>query len=103
MDLTFVIGIVVLFFVFLVIIFYYGITLNLISTFALATLISLIVLNLFFPPSRLITLGADPGILIYCVLQILGILYLIFYIFYCSVFDIRKSCCSKINNYCSFD
>lgn len=89
MDLLTVLFVCLLLFLFLVSILYIGVTLSFISSIALATVICLIILNLFYPPNRLFQQKPTIALILYGVAQVFGIIFLLFYVVLKSCKDYR--------------
>ncbi len=89
MDLLTVLFVCLLLFVFLISILYIGVTLTFFSSVALATIICLVILNLFYPPNRLFNQKPTVALILYGAAQVLGILFLLFYIILKSSKDYR--------------
>lgn len=81
---------IIFFFVFYVIC-YYGACLTLWASIVLATFISLILLNIFYPPSRVTQDPSDFTLIIYSVFEILGLIIVILYVVCKTLSDTR--CC----------
>ena len=75
--------------IFFTLLAYYGAQINLWSSIILAILISLIIMNVFYPPSNIPIDAADYTLVIYTMIEIISILLLIIYILCCTLCDER--------------
>lgn len=82
--------IVIIFFIFVVLTARYGIDIRWFSAFALATILSLILLNIFYPPSQMTQEDADFTLVIYAFLEIFGFFFLLVYVLCKSIVDTIK-------------
>lgn len=80
---------IISFFVFLLLI-YYGALVTMWSSFILALFGALILLNLFYPPSQVANDDADYTLVIYALLEIIGVIFLGIYILEKCLVDVRK-------------
>lgn len=79
----------IIFFIIFLMLSYYGALLTLFSSLVFSTFVSLILLNLFYPPNQVANDDADFTLIIYAVLQLLGILFIAFYVAYQTLVDVR--------------
>lgn len=79
-------------FIFFILIAYYGAFLTLWSSFILSLLISLIIMNIFYPPSQIPIDVADYTLILYALIEIIGIFLLAIYIIHATFCDVRTSC-----------
>ena len=84
--------------IFFSLIIYYGVRINLWSSIILSLLIALIIMNIFYPPSNIPMDIADYTLVIYTIIEIIGILLLIIYIIQQALCDVQCDCCD-INIY----
>lgn len=82
----------ILFFILFSIIAYYGTKITLCSSIIVALLISLIILNIFYPPSQVPMDEADYTLVVYACIEIVGLLLLGVYIAYKTLTDVQTSC-----------
>lgn len=82
--------------IFFTLLAYYGAQINLWSSIILAILISLIIMNVFYPPSNIPMDTADYTLIIYTAIEIISILLLIIYILCCTLCDERNQCNYKL-------
>jgi tellurite resistance protein TehA-like permease len=75
--------------IFFTLIAYYGARITLWSSIVLSVLISLIIMNIFYPPSNLPMDVADYTLIIYALIEIIGILIIIIYIIQHTLCDER--------------
>jgi hypothetical protein len=66
--------------IFFTLICYFGAKITLLSSIILSLLIALIIMNIFYPPSNIPMDIADYTLIIYAIIEIIGILLLIIYI-----------------------
>ncbi len=79
---------IIFFFIFLAIAFY-GCQLKLLSAIVISVFISLILLNIFYPPHRITQDPNDFTLIIYSIIEILGLLLIFFYIAFITLSDVR--------------
>ena len=79
----------IIFFIFFYFITYYGIRATIWSSFAFTTFITLILLNIFYPPSQIANDSADFTLGLYAAFEIIGIILLAIYITQKSLTDVR--------------
>lgn len=87
---------IVLFFVSLVVFYliaYYGAIISWWSSFVLSVFLSLILLNVVYPPSMIAMDSADAGLVLYAVIEILSLVILAIYILQRAVIDRRDDVC----------
>lgn len=82
--------------IFFTIICYYGVLITLWSSIILSLLIALIIMNIFYPPSNIPMDIADYTLIIYSIIEIIGILLLIIYIIHHTLIDQRCECLIQI-------
>lgn len=75
--------------VFFTLICYYGVLITLWSSIILSLLIALIIMNVFYPPSNIPMDIPDYTLIIYAIIEIIGILLLIIYIIHKTLSDER--------------
>jgi hypothetical protein len=78
--------------IFFTLICYFGCRINLWSSIILSLLIALIIMNIFYPPSNIPMDIADYTLIIYAIIEIIGILLLIIYIIHNTLCDVRCDC-----------
>jgi hypothetical protein len=79
----------IIFFIFFILLTYYGAQVNIWSSFAFTTFIALILLNIFYPPSQIANDSADFTLGLYAAFEIIGIILLSVYITQKSLTDVR--------------
>lgn len=79
--------------VFFALVIYYGVHITLWSSIILALLISLIIMNVFYPPSQVPKDAADYTLIIYAVIEIFGVFLLAIYIVQHTICDVRRDDC----------
>ena len=79
--------------IFFSLISYYGARITLWSSIILSLLISLIIMNIFYPPSNIPMDIADYTLIIYAIIEIIGLLLLIIYIIHHTLIDERNIVC----------
>ena len=87
---------IILYFIFFLLC-YYGAKITLLSSIVLSTFISLILLNIFYPPNKITQDPSDFTLIIYAIFQIIGIIIIVYYVTYKTLLDFRK--CNKLNYY----
>lgn len=75
--------------IFFTLIAYYGALITLWSSIILSLLISLIIMNIFYPPSNIPMDIPDYTLIIYAIIEIIGLLLLIIYIIHHTLSDER--------------
>lgn len=80
-------------FIFFALIAYYGAKISLWSSIILAIFLSLIILNVFYPPSQIPNDVADYTLVLYALIEIIGVFLLGIYIIQCAVCDVRDERC----------
>ena len=65
----------ILFFILFVIMAYYGARITICSSLVFSLLVSLIILNIFYPPSQVTTEDADYTLVLYGTFEIISILF----------------------------
>lgn len=86
---------IVIFFLSLVIfaiILYYGAQITVWSSSILGLFLSWIILNIIYPPTKVANDDADAGLILYIIIEILGLFLLGIYIIQRVFVDIRKKC-----------
>ena len=68
---------------------YYGAHVTVFSSIIFATFVSLILLNIFYPPSQVTNDEADFTLILYAIVQLLGILLIAYYVAYYTLTDVR--------------
>ena len=81
------------FFVLFGLLIHYGAQINWWSSLALATLLALILLNIFYPPSQVTSDEATASLAVYMILEVVGIILLLIYIIERSLRDV--TCCTS--------
>ena len=89
MDRQAALTLVIIFFIIFFMLSYYGALLTVFSSLVFSTFVALILLNLFYPPNQVANDDADFTLIIYAVLQLLGILFIAFYVAYQTLMDVR--------------
>lgn len=79
----------IIFFVFFGILAYYGARVALWSSIIFAVFVSLIILNIFYPPSQATSDDADYTLVLYASIEIIGIILLAIYIMQHTLADVR--------------
>lgn len=82
---------IIFFFIFYVIC-YYGAKMTFIASLVLSTFISLILLNIFYPPNKVTQDPSDFTLVIYSVFEIIGLIIIILYVIFKTLCDIRSDC-----------
>jgi uncharacterized membrane protein YoaK (UPF0700 family) len=80
----------IIFFMVFIFLAYYGAKLTMLSTIVLATFISLILLNIFYPPNKITQDPNDFTLVIYLTLEVIGIIIIVFYVSYMTLADTRQ-------------
>jgi len=75
--------------IFFTLICYYGAKITLWSSIILSLLIALIIMNIFYPPSNIPMDIPDYTLIIYAIIEIIGILLLIIYVIHHTLSDER--------------
>ncbi len=89
MDRQSALTLMIIFFIVFFMLSYYGAMLTVFSSLVFSTFVSLILLNIFYPPNQVANDDADFTLVIYAVLQLLGILFIAFYVAYNTLIDVR--------------
>ena len=89
MDRQSALTLMIIFFIIFFMLAYYGAMITVFSSLVFSTFVSLILLNLFYPPSQVANDEADFTLVIYGILQLLGILFIAFYVAYNTLSDVR--------------
>lgn len=87
---------IALFFITVVVFFlicYYGALITIWSSVALSIFLSLIILNIIYPPGQAAVDPADAGLAIYIIIEIVGLIILAIYIAQRAIIDVRKNKC----------
>lgn len=79
----------IIFFIMFVIITYYGARVTLWSSIIFGLFVSLILLNIFYPPSQVTSDDADFTLVLYAAFEIIGIVLLAIYITQRTLSDVR--------------
>ena len=79
----------IIFFAIFTVLLYYGVQITIWSSIALSTFISLILLNIFYPPSQMAQDTADFTLVVYAIIIILGLALLAIYIGCKAILDVR--------------
>lgn len=79
--------------IFFILICYFGARITIWSSIILSLLISLIIMNVFYPPSNIPMDIPDYTLIIYAIIEIIGILLLIIYIIHHTLIDERQCDC----------
>lgn len=69
---------------------YYGAKITLFSSIVISTFISLVLLNIFYPPNKITQDPSDFTLIIYGVFEIIGIIIIVYYVAYTTLLDIRR-------------
>lgn len=88
---------IIFFFMFYVLL-YYGVRITMCASIVLATFISLILLNIFYSPKQVIDDESDFTLVIYGIVEIIGIITIIIYVLYKTLTDVRQMDCNWITN-----
>lgn len=75
--------------IFFTLISYFGVQITLWSSIILSLLIALIIMNVFYPPSNIPMDIPDYTLIIYAIIEIIGILLLMIYIIQHTLSDVR--------------
>lgn len=81
------------FFIFLILFIYlcyYGTWLTFWSSFILSLFISLVIMNIFYPPSRIAGDDPDNWLYLYAGIEIIGVIFLFIYIIQKALCDVRR-------------
>jgi hypothetical protein len=78
-----------IFFIFFFLIVYFGALVTFWSSLVFAVFISLIILNFFYPPNQATTDVADYSLILYIIVEILGIIILAIYVTQRTLSDCR--------------
>lgn len=84
---------VIIVLIFFTLIAYFGARLTLWSSIILSIFLSLIILNVFYPPSQIPNDVADYTLVIYALMEIIFVFLLGIYIIQCAVCDVREEKC----------
>lgn len=74
---------------------YYGAKITFLSSLVLSTFISLILLNIFYPPNNITQDPSDFTLIIYAIFEIIGIIIIVYYVTYKTLLDVRK--CDRLS------
>ena len=88
----------IIFFFIFVAIAYYGAGVTLWSSIIFSVFVTLILLNIFYPPSQLTSDTADYSLVIYALIEIFSIILLAIYIIQHTLSDVRTVYCHQLNN-----
>lgn len=80
----------IIFFILFSILEYYGAQITLLSSLTFGMFISLTLLNIFYPPSRVVSEDVGFTIIFYVLFQIIGFILISLYILYKTLTDIRS-------------
>lgn len=83
-------------FVIFLVLSYYGAGVKTWSSLAFATFVSLVVLNIFYPPKKVAEDNPDFTLFLYAFIEIVSIIFISVYVGYKSLTDVRKSNCPLI-------
>lgn len=83
-------------FILFAIIAYMGVKLRILSSLCFGLLVSLVLLNLFYPPIELASEEADFSLVIYALAWLLAILFIIIYLLYSIFRDVRPDVSTNI-------
>lgn len=89
MDRQAALTLIIIFFIIFFMLSYYGALLTVFSSLVFSTFVSLILLNIFYPPNQVANDDADFTLVIYAFLQLLGILFIAYYVAYNTLMDVR--------------
>ena len=89
MDRQSALTLIIIFFIIFFMLSYYGALLTVFSSLVFSTFVCLILLNIFYPPSQVAIDEADFTLIIYAILQLLGILFISYYVAYNTLTDVR--------------
>ena len=78
--------------IFFALVIYFGIRITLWSSIILALLFSLIIMNVYYPPSQVPKDAADYTLIIYALIEIIGVFLLAIYIIQHTLCDVRQEC-----------
>lgn len=78
--------------IFFALVAYFGVHITLWSSIILSLLISLIIMNVFYPPSQIPNDIADYTLIIYASIEIIGVFLLAIYIVQHTFCDVRPIC-----------
>lgn len=73
---------------------YYGVGITLWSSFAFSVFVSLVIMNIFYPPKKMATDNPDFTLGLYALFQIVGLLVIAVYVAQKSLTDLRPSSCN---------
>lgn len=82
----------IVFFIIFTLITYIGAQVKIWSSIIFGLFISLVLLNIFYPPSQITTEGADATLVIYGTFQIVGIILILIFIVDKTLNDVRIKC-----------
>jgi len=68
---------------------YYGAMMTFWASLVLSSFISLILLNIFYPPSRVTQDPSDFTLVIYSIIEIVGLIIILLYVIYKTLSDVR--------------
>lgn len=80
----------IIFFFLFYLLSYYGARLTFLSSIVIATFISFILLNIFYPPNRVIHDCSDFTLILYGVIEVISIIIIVFYVAYMTLRDVRQ-------------
>ena len=89
MDRTSALILTIIIFIILLLLTYYGAKIKLLSSIVFSIFISIIILNLFYPPIKIAEDICDFTLYLYALFQLVAIIFLFFYIAYTSLNDVR--------------
>ena len=82
--------------IFFTLISYYGARITIWSSIILSLLIALIIMNIFYPPSNIPMDLPDYTLIIYAIIEIIGLLLLIIYVIHKTLIDERCECLLQV-------
>jgi hypothetical protein len=77
---------------------YYAAMVTMWSSFILGLFLSLVIMNIFYPPSNTATDQADGWLIAYASIEIIGVIFLFIYIMQKTLCDERPKDCHEITN-----
>lgn len=75
---------------------YYGVGVTLWSAVAFAVFVSLIILNIFYPPEKMATDNPDFTLVLYAFIEILSVILISVYVAQKSLTDFRQNSCPLV-------
>lgn len=89
MDIQSALVLIIFIFILFWFISYYGVKMTIWSSIVFTTFISLILLVIIYPPSKIVDQTADFALLIYGIFIIVALIIIAFYVFYYTLTDLR--------------